>query len=285
MRVFDPELLRSLVAFADAGTLARAGEIVGRTPSAVTAQMQRLEEIAGVPLLEASGRGRVLTAAGERLVSHARRILAAHEEAWLELNGALAAGRIGIGVTQDFAGEALAEPLALFARTHPQMQIDVRVARSCELGDLMKQGAVDLTIAMQGMIRSDELANFTERMCWIVSRHGLVGSAEELPLAVLDAPCGFRDAAVTALERSGRRYRLAATSPSLSGLRPVLLAGLAITVRTERFLDNDLVEPSVKMKLPILPQAVFALHAKRGCSDAALRFGELIADRLAGAGS
>ena len=84
MRAFDPDLLRTLVAFADAGTLAGAGKIVGRTPSALTAQMQRLEDMAGVSLLSAVGRGRVLTNAGERLVMHARRILAANEEAWLD---------------------------------------------------------------------------------------------------------------------------------------------------------------------------------------------------------
>lgn len=40
---FDPELLRTLVAFADTGTLSRTAEIIGRTPSAVTAQIKRLE--------------------------------------------------------------------------------------------------------------------------------------------------------------------------------------------------------------------------------------------------
>ena len=61
MRDIDPALLRALVVFADTGSLARVAAVVGRTPSAVTSQLQRLEEIAGVPLLQVSGRGRVLT--------------------------------------------------------------------------------------------------------------------------------------------------------------------------------------------------------------------------------
>lgn len=279
MKHFDPDLLRSLVAFADSGTLARASEIVGRTPSAVTAQMQRLEDGAGVPLLEAEGRGRILTEAGQRLVSHARRILTANEEAWLELHGATASGRIAIGVTQDFAREAIVQPLASFARTHPNCKIEVRVGRSSELLELMRSADVDVTITMHAA-KPDALATFIEPMRWIVSRNGLVGPTDELPLAVLDAPCGFRDAAVAALERDGRRYRFAATSPSLSGLHPALLAGIAVTARTRRLLDDELVVAPGKLRLPKLPDAVFAVHARKGCTAEALRFCELLIERL-----
>ncbi|WP_157784267.1 LysR family transcriptional regulator, partial [Sinorhizobium fredii] len=42
MRMIDPELLRTFLAFAEGGSLARAAEVINRSPSAVTAQMQRL---------------------------------------------------------------------------------------------------------------------------------------------------------------------------------------------------------------------------------------------------
>lgn len=279
MKHFDPDLLRSLAAFADAGTLARAARIVGRTPSAVTAQMQRLEDVAGVPLLKADGRGRVLTEAGQRLVAHARLILSANEEAWLELHGATASGRIAVGVTQDFARNALVRPLAQFARTHPNCKIEVRVGRSSELLELMRREDVDVTITMHGA-KPGAIATFIEPMRWIMSRNGLVGPTDELPLAVLDAPCGFRDAAITALGRAGRRYRLAATSPSLSGLQPALIAGLALTVRTARFLDDDLMVAPAKLRLPKLPDAVFAIHARQGGRTDAMRFCEMLIEKL-----
>ena len=279
MKHFDPDLLRSLVAFADAGTLARAALIVGRTPSAVTAQMQRLVEVAGMPLLEADGRGRVLTEAGQRLVAHARRILLANEEAWLELHGATASGRIGIGVTQDFARDALVRPLAQFARTHTNCKIEIRIGRTSELLDLMRRDDVDVTITMHGA-KPEAIATFVEPMRWIMSRNGLVGPTDELPLAVLDAPCGFRDAAVTALERAERRYRLAATSPSLSGLHPALIAGLAVTARTPRFLDDDLMVAPARLRLPKLPDAVFAINARQGGRPDAMRFCEMLIETL-----
>ena len=134
MQTLDPDLLKTFLAFVDGGSLAQAASSVGRSPSAVTAQMQRLEEIVGEPLLVAQGRGRGLTPAGEDLVGHARRILAVHSEAWLALKGARAAGRVAIGTTQDFADSGLPELLRAFAASHPRVRIELRVGRSAELG-------------------------------------------------------------------------------------------------------------------------------------------------------
>src|SRR5258708_26583628 len=102
MTSLDPDLLRTFVAFADAGSLARAAAIVGRTPSAVTAQMQRLEETVGLPILVPAGRGRSLTEAGERLLGHARRILAVNSEAWLSMAGAKPGGPVALRMVPGF---------------------------------------------------------------------------------------------------------------------------------------------------------------------------------------
>ena len=129
METIDPDLLRTFLAFVDSGSLARASSVVGRSPSAVTAQMQRLEEVIGEPLLVRQGRGRELTAAGEDLVGHARRILAAHRDAWLSLKGARAEGRVSIGTTQDFAEAACRTCCAILqGRTQ-------RCASSCASAD------------------------------------------------------------------------------------------------------------------------------------------------------
>src|SRR5262245_14424203 len=133
MRLIDPDLLRTFVAFVDAGSLARAATVVSRSASAVTAQMQRLEEIVGEPVLAASGRGRALTPAGQEFVAHARRILDANREAWLSLKGARADGRVVLGATQDFSESVLPVLLRSFARTHPRVRLELRIARSYEL--------------------------------------------------------------------------------------------------------------------------------------------------------
>ena len=239
-RLLDPDLLRTFLAFAEGGTLARAAAAVGRSPSAVTAQVQRLEADLGAALLAPEGRGRVLTEAGEALLPHARRVLDAVREARLGIAGLAAGGRVGLGVTQDFADTALPPLLAAFARAHPRVRLDLRIGRSVELGAALDAAQVDLVLAVRGAARAGEVAVLREPMLWLAARGGLAVPAEpELPLAVLDPPCGFRDAAIAALGRAGRPHRIAATSPSLAGLRAALRAGLAVTARTARFADAE----------------------------------------------
>ncbi|RUW22048.1 LysR substrate-binding domain-containing protein, partial [Mesorhizobium sp. M4B.F.Ca.ET.013.02.1.1] len=232
MQTLDPDLLKTFLAFVDGGSLAKAASTVGRSPPAVTAQMQRLEEIVGEPLLAPQGRGRGLTPAGEDLVGHARRILAVHTEALLALKGARADGRLAVGTTQDFADRGLPELLRAFAVSHPRVRIELRVGRSIELGQALQAGDLDLAITMRQSPGPDEVAVIGEPMLWLCSQKGLAAREDVLPLALLDPQCGFREAALAALDAAGRRYRIAAGSASLAGVRTAVNAGIALTLRT-----------------------------------------------------
>jgi DNA-binding transcriptional LysR family regulator len=126
------------------------------------------------------------------------------------------------------------------------------------------------------------LAVFVEPMCWLWARDGLVGPSDEVPLALLDAPCGFRDAALQAIEKLGRPYRIAATSPSLAGLRAAVRAGLAITARTARWKNADIVDVPAYLQLPELPKAEFSITTRRGSEGTVLRLAGVLADGLIG---
>ncbi|KQU97779.1 LysR family transcriptional regulator [Ensifer sp. Root31] len=280
MQTLDPDLLRTFLAFAESGSLAHAATVVGRTPSAVTAQMQRLEAMIGEALLAPSGRGRVLTPAGEDVVVHARKILDAHRDAWLSLKGARTDGRVSLGCTQDFADSTLPTLLQQFARAHPRVQLDLRVGRSKELVAQYDQGAVDVMIVMRQSAAGDEVAVLREPMVWLSASPDVLPVDEQLPLAVLDPPCGFRSSAVDALEGSGRPYRIAATSPSLSGLRAAVRGGIALTARTERFVGEGVAIAPERLALPALPDAEFSLHLKAGAEKAATTLASLLVDGL-----
>ena len=262
MDTLDPELLRTFLAFAEAGSLARAASTVGRSASAVTLQMHRLEEIIGEPLLAAAGRGRVLTPAGEELIGHARRILAVHRDAWLSLKGARADGRTRLGCTQDFADSALPDLLRTFARSHARVRIDLRVGRTNELAAAYDQGDVDILLAMRHGPHPDELKVLREPMVWLATDANLTGVDDAVPLALLDPPCGFRMAALAALDTARRDYRIAATSPSLAGLKAAVRSGLAVTPRTARMLEPGIGLAPAHLALPDLPEAEFTLRVR-----------------------
>lgn len=280
METLDPDLLRTFLAFADGGSLARAATAVGRTPSAVTAQMQRLQELVGEPLIERAGRGRVLTRAGEDLALHARRILAVHREAWLALKGARAQGQVTLAATQDFLDAGLPQLLRAFASHYPRVALALRVGRTLELAAALEAGDVDVLLAMRSGPTADEVAVIEEPMLWLAARHGLAVAEEPLPLAVLEPPCGFRDAALAALNRQGRPYRIAATSQSLSGLLTAVRAGLAVTARTRRSLGSDIAQAPETLRLPALAPAQFAVRVRADAEQAAADLATLLAQGL-----
>jgi DNA-binding transcriptional LysR family regulator len=283
MYTLDPDLLRTFLAFVDGGSLARAAAIVGRSPSAVTAQMQRLEEAISVPLLARDGRGRALTPVGQELANHARRILAAHREAWLSIKGAHADGRLALGATQDFADSALPGLLRQFASSHPRLRLDLRVGRTAELTRGFENGDIDVLIAMRQGATPDEAGIVREPMLWLGAEDGLATAAApdaELPLALLDAPCGFRAAATAALDRAGRAYRIAATSASLSGLGAAVRAGLAVTARTARWTGGGIGDVGRRHGLPPLGEAEFTIRRRAEAGAPADDLTALIRDVL-----
>src|SRR6516164_4726672 len=99
----DPELLRTLVAAVDAGGLMRAAARVGRTRSAVSLQMRRLQELIGRPLFRKVGRGLLLTATGEELLGYARRLLQLNDEALASLRAESPPELVRVGAPQDVA--------------------------------------------------------------------------------------------------------------------------------------------------------------------------------------
>jgi molybdate transport repressor ModE-like protein len=81
-RHLDLDLLRTLVAIADSGSFSTAAERLGRSQSAVSLQVKRLEEQVGQPLLDrAQGRLNGPTEEGRALLDYARRLLRLHDEA------------------------------------------------------------------------------------------------------------------------------------------------------------------------------------------------------------
>lgn len=68
-----------LIAIDEAGSFRAAPEVVGRTQSAVTQQMQTFEHLIGTPLFVTKGRRRELTEAGRTLLRRSRDILALYD--------------------------------------------------------------------------------------------------------------------------------------------------------------------------------------------------------------
>jgi len=256
---FDLDVLRSFVTGIELGSFARAADRLGRSTSAVSAQLKKLEAQIDLPILSKSGRGLVLTPRGETLFSYAKRLLELNDEAATAVRGADLAGCVRLGLQEDFGESLLTEALGSFARAHPRVRIEARVARNAELLDLVGSGQLDLALAWDSGKNSPYSRRVAELpMCWI-GRQGenIDWSDEALPLVAFEAPCLMRNAATTSLDRAGIAWRLAFTSASLSGIWAAVGAGLGITIRTPAGLPGNL---RILSGMPELPSIGLVLH-------------------------
>jgi DNA-binding transcriptional LysR family regulator len=112
------------------GSLTAAARELQVTPPAVSKRLALLEQHLGVKLLRRSTRRMALTAEGEAYLAHARRILAEIAAVERELRGATEqpAGLLRVNATLGFGRMHVAPLIASFARTHPQVEVQLQLS-------------------------------------------------------------------------------------------------------------------------------------------------------------
>jgi DNA-binding transcriptional LysR family regulator len=283
----DTDALRSFVTGMEVGSFARAADRLGRSTSAVSAQLKKLEEQAGVPLVRKSGRGLALTDGGEALLSYARRLLELNDEAVTAVRGVELEGWVRLGLQEDFGETVLPQVLGRFARAHPKVRIEGRIGRNQDLVDMVEAGRLDLALAWDdGIPRPTATTLAALPLCWLGSAetppNWQLDGGEPLPLAALEAPCMLRTIACESLDRHGLSWRIAFVSPSLAGIWAATAAGLGIALRTPvgwspsiRILDP------VSHRLPALPKLGLVLHkADRDIGPTGEHLASIIGDAL-----
>ncbi|AXK63191.1 LysR family transcriptional regulator [Burkholderia anthina] len=263
-RSLDIDLLRSFVVIAEVRSLSRAAARVGRTQSALSQQMRRLEEVVDQPLFQRTGRGVLLTHPGERLLAHAQRILRQHDEAMADLCGTGLSGSIRFGCPDDYAAVFLPSLLRQFSNQHPQAIVEVVCGPTPRLLEQLDKRAVDL--AMISLPDDDgATADFIrrEQLVWIGSPGLDAARFDPLPLALSDPDTLDHIAACEALDRAGRDYRVAYASSSLAGLTALVRSGQAFAVMTQTAVPADLAILAGDRGLPPLPAVGITLKFDR----------------------
>lgn len=254
--LIDPDLLRSFATIAEEGSFTRAAERVGRTQSAVSMQIQRLEALLGQPLLVRGKGGSVqLTSQGNRLLDQARELLAMHERIWAGFHGPRIEGTVRLGCPDDYALRYLPPVLRRFADTHPAVEVEVQCMPSSTLIEHLMDGRLDLALVSEGKLPRRWGASLLWRgpLRWITSERYAPHRQDPLPIATAHGD-SWGLAATEALERAGRRWRIAYTSGSQIGTHAPVLAGLAVTVSTLSWVPEGLRVVRPEEGLPPLPE-------------------------------
>lgn len=262
------ELMQTFIAVAETLSFTHAGERVGRTQSAVSLQIKRLENEVGQALFIREGRGVSLSAKGSLLLPYARKMARLEQEALSVLSNPEMQGNVSLGIPEDYASSMLPKVLADFAATHPRVCVHMVSAPSDQLIVQLRRGELDLAVcnlpeynSENGTSQDGEII-YQEAAVWVTSQHHDAHKRDPLPLAVFHHGCLFRRWAIQALERIGRSYRIAYITPSVGGILGAVRQGLAVAPIGRSTLGEGVTILDRSDGFPRLPVANVTLHRK-----------------------
>ncbi|PWK64575.1 LysR substrate-binding domain-containing protein [Aminobacter sp. AP02] len=235
----DSELLRTFLAVAETGNFTRAAGTVGRTQSAISMQMKRLEEIVGDSLFERGARGVSLTERGADLVGNARRIVALLEETESSMRTPPLGGPVRIGLPEEYGQPVLSRALGAFAKRHSQVEVTVRFGYSVSQLAALVAGELDLAVVFEWQKSSGVEVLMNDPTVWVTSIHHHLHLERPLPIAMYTRHGWTREYALRSLERRGIDYRFAYTSDTTNGLSLAVTAGLALAPMARSNIPED----------------------------------------------
>jgi DNA-binding transcriptional LysR family regulator len=233
--MLDVDLLRTFVDIYESGSFTAASDIVGRTPAAVSLQGKKLEDQLGRALF-VRGAARVSpTPAGDQLLSHARRILRAHDDAIVEFDrrrGTVEA--LTLGMSADYGQRVLPLVLSSLARRFPDMGVEVVCGPSSDIAQQTVEGKIELSFVGEGEALGDSPVVHRERCIWVTG--GDAHHYDPLPLALPPRECLYRKWAVDRLTALGKRHRIAYSAYSIGAIQAIVRGGLAVSLLAESAL-------------------------------------------------
>lgn len=255
----DLDLLRTFVAVADLNTFAAAAAAVCRTQSAVSQQMQRLEQLVGKELFARHGRNKLLTEHGIQLLGYARKILRFNDEACMSLMFSNLQGVLTLGASDESADTILPFLLNRISSVYPKLALDVSVKRNAFMVEMLKENEVDLVVTTHRPGQFDSLTLRTSPTHWYCAAEYVLQKGEPIPLVLLDDPSPFRDMVLAALNEASIPWRLAYVASTLPAVRAAVKAGLGVTARPVEMMSPDLRVLGQSEGLPSLPDTEYLL--------------------------
>ncbi len=252
--LLDNDVLRTFVAIAETGNFSTAAEAVLRTPSAVSMQIKKMEELLKTTLFLRDARSVTLTQHGEMLLSYARRMLALSNEAVSRFVMPELSGVVRLGAPDDIAERLLPKLLKDFGESFPGIMVDVTVDQSLLLRKRMEEQRLDLALincATKPFPTAGEIIH-TEKLVWAGARCGTAYLRDPVPISVWEDGCVWRQDALAQLDKHKRPYRIAYASAHTMAQRAAVVSDLAIAPFPRSYITDDMQILGLKEGLPEL---------------------------------
>lgn len=265
MRLFDLEQLRSLVAVIEEGSLSGAAPRLNRSQSALSEQIQKLEAFAGVALVQRSKKGMSPTPAGERLLIHARDMLAASEHALEDIRGIRFMGELRFAITDYFRPNAIAEILKRIKGRYPRLRLRVIICRDVTADVDCENESFDIGLSMRTVSEPegfDAQALRREPLIWTAAAD-LRFEGGAVPLLVLSDGCALDRYARQRLDAHGMPYFIAHSASGVAGLQSALVAGLGVACLNASAVPTCMTSWQTPQSFPGLDNVEFVLTPPR----------------------
>lgn len=226
----DIDVLRTFQAVARLGRFKDAADYVHRSPSAVTTQIQKLEEKLGQQLFARSNQSVELTPAGRQLLGEATRFLMAHDKLLAKLSPQQMTGKVRLGVPDGYAADLMSDFLPVFVASNPKLELEAVARSSAELIDLFARQRLDLAVAVshETWEQGEWLRSTQPR--WASAPGFIHDPGRPLPLALQLKGCPYREAALQALKAHGIAYRILLESANWHAVLACMRSGLAVGI-------------------------------------------------------
>ena len=258
----DSQLLRTFVTIADCGNLTVAASRLNRSQSAISVQLRKLETELGTSLFRRDKRGMSLSADGVTLLPAARSILAELGKLSSLFRKPLA-GRIKVGIPDDFDEGVLERTLAEFSRSNPGVEVRATSGCTAAFPDAIREGTLDVAVySGPGNVIGEPL--LTQKPVWVAGDTLHLQPSDPVPLAVNSHGCWMGQTPRTLLAESGRAFSIAYECSGLMSLKAAIRAGFAVGVLFETNVESGMKILSAKDGFPKLPRTNRSILVRAG---------------------
>lgn len=266
-RDIDISLLRAFLSVVETGSVTKAASALNLTQAAVSQQIKRLEELLESALFVRANRRLSPTAAGERLVAHARRLISLNDELWTLMRAPEFEGEVRLGVPHDIVATYLPAVLRRFDRAWPRVSVTLVSGGSVELLDKLDRGEVDLTLTTERTCPPGAELLLPDQLVWVAAERGSAAARRPLPVSLGSERCTFRPFAVEALKKASIDWRPVCQVSEMGPLLATIEADLAVAPMMRSVVPAHLRVLSDAEGLPRLPAFSINLHMREAVSN------------------
>jgi DNA-binding transcriptional LysR family regulator len=253
------EIVRTVVAISETGSLSKAGDRLGLSQPAISSQVKRLQALVGGALFMKTANGTTTTELGKLALQQARRILEANDQLLRLGNNSEGPQPLRLGLStlfvQRFIRTQTADSLA---------DIFVQTDHSVQIGRGLIDGYIDIACIFENPAIESEIDQLVinrirDPLVWVRAKNFVVSPGAPLPILTWPGD----DWMIRTLTRHGVAYKIVFNSPDYHAKLTAVEAGIGLTAIPASMVPPTLMRAN-EYYLPELPPIEALLCARFG---------------------